>query len=71
MKKFAICFFNLRKIGVLCMVKYFLLLLFSVAKKKSLFNDKPHEIQQLTFIIKQDINSLNKQIAQLQEVCGK
>ena len=53
------------------MVKYFLLHLFSVAKKKSLFNDKPHEIQQLTFIIKQDINSLNKQIAQLQEVCGK
>ncbi|KAK2150428.1 hypothetical protein LSH36_405g00044 [Paralvinella palmiformis] len=39
-----------------------------LAKKKSLFNDKPHEIQQLTFIIKQDINSLNKQIAQLQEL---
>src|SRR6218665_685844 len=40
----------------------------SVAKKKSLFDDKADEIQQLTLIIKQDINCLNKQIAQLQEV---
>lgn len=39
-----------------------------LAKRKSLFDDKPEEIQQLTFIIKQDINSLNKQIAQLQEL---
>ena len=39
-----------------------------VAKRKSLFDDKPEEIQQLTFIVKQDIASLNKQIAQLQEV---
>lgn len=38
------------------------------AKKKSLFDDKADEIQQLTLIIKQDINSLNKQIAQLQEL---
>ena len=39
-----------------------------MAKRKSLFDDKPEEIQQLTYIIKQDISSLNKQIAQLQEL---
>ncbi|NXI69489.1 STX5 protein, partial [Anseranas semipalmata] len=39
-----------------------------VAKRKSLFDDKAVEIEELTYIIKQDINSLNKQIAQLQEV---
>ena len=39
-----------------------------VAKRKSLFDDKPQEIQQLTYIIKQDIGSMNMQIAQLQEV---
>ena len=39
-----------------------------VAKRKSLFDDRPQEIQQLTFIVKQDIGLLNKQIAQLQEV---
>jgi len=38
-----------------------------LAKKKSLFDDRPIEIQDLTYIIKQDISSLNKQIAQLQE----
>jgi len=40
-----------------------------VAKKKSLFDDRPMEIQELTYIIKQDITSLNQQIGQLQEVC--
>lgn len=39
-----------------------------LAKRKSLFDDKPVEIQELTYIIKQDIGSLNKQIAQLQEL---
>ncbi|XP_013788642.1 syntaxin-5-like [Limulus polyphemus] len=39
-----------------------------LAKRKSLFDDKPVEIQELTYIIKQDINSLNKQIAHLQEL---
>ncbi|XP_010569484.1 PREDICTED: syntaxin-5 [Haliaeetus leucocephalus] len=34
----------------------------------ALFDDKAVEIEELTYIIKQDINSLNKQIAQLQEV---
>lgn len=40
----------------------------SVAKRKSLFNDRPAEIQELTYIIKEDLNSLNQQIARLQEV---
>ncbi|XP_067130383.1 syntaxin-5 isoform X1 [Centruroides vittatus] len=39
-----------------------------LAKRKSLFDDKPLEIQELTYIIKQDISSLNKQIAHLQEI---
>ncbi|GFQ95584.1 syntaxin-5 [Trichonephila clavata] len=38
-----------------------------LAKRRSLFADKPVEIQELTYIIKEDINSLNKQIAALQE----
>ena len=42
-----------------------------MAKSKSIFDDKPVEIQELTYIIKQDINSLNKQIAELQGVSGK
>uniref|UniRef100_H9GMR9 Syntaxin-5 n=1 Tax=Anolis carolinensis TaxID=28377 RepID=H9GMR9_ANOCA len=36
-----------------------------LAKRKSLFDDKAIEIEELTYIVKQDINSLNKQIAQL------
>ena len=39
-----------------------------MAKRKSLFDDKPVEIQELTYIIKQDIKSLNEKIAQLQAV---
>jgi syntaxin 5 len=39
-----------------------------LAKRKSLFDDKPVEIQELTYIIKQDIGSLNKDIAQLQQL---
>lgn len=39
-----------------------------LAKKRSLFDDKPLEIQELTYIVKNDINSLNKQIAQLQDM---
>lgn len=39
-----------------------------VAKRKSLFDDRPAEIQELTYIIKGDINSLNQQIARLQEM---
>ncbi|KAL8588765.1 Syntaxin-5 [Nucella lapillus] len=39
-----------------------------LAQRKSLFDDKPVEIQELTYIIKQDIKSLNEKIAQLQTV---
>ncbi|KAJ4472684.1 t-SNARE [Lentinula lateritia] len=37
-----------------------------LAKRKTLFDDRPVEISELTFIIKQDLASLNKQIATLQ-----
>ncbi|XP_065143120.1 syntaxin 5A, like [Paramisgurnus dabryanus] len=39
-----------------------------LAKRKSLFDDKATEIDELTYIVKQDINSLNKQIAGLQDI---
>lgn len=39
-----------------------------LAKRKSLFDDRPAEIQELTYIIKGDLNSLNQQIARLQDV---
>ncbi|KAG7098993.1 hypothetical protein E1B28_000879 [Marasmius oreades] len=37
-----------------------------LAKRKALFDDKPVEISELTFIIKQDLASINKQILSLQ-----
>ncbi|KAF9527746.1 integral membrane protein sed5 [Crepidotus variabilis] len=37
-----------------------------LAKRKTLFDDRPVEISELTFIVKQDIASINKQIATLQ-----
>ncbi|KAF9270016.1 t-SNARE [Marasmius fiardii PR-910] len=37
-----------------------------LAKRKALFDDKPVEISELTFIIKQDLANLNKQILSLQ-----
>lgn len=39
-----------------------------MAKRKSLFDDRTSEIQELTYIIKGDLSSLNQQIAQLQNV---
>lgn len=39
-----------------------------LARRKSLFDDRAVEIDELTYIVKQDISSLNKQIAQLQEL---
>lgn len=39
-----------------------------MAKTKSLFDDQPAEIQELTYIIKGDLGSLNQQIARLQEI---
>ncbi|KDE04018.1 syntaxin 5, variant [Microbotryum lychnidis-dioicae p1A1 Lamole] len=38
-----------------------------LAKRKTLFDDRPVEISELTFIIKQDIAALNQQILQLQQ----
>lgn len=38
----------------------------TVARRKTLFDDRPVEISELTYIIKQDIAQLNQQIAQLQ-----
>jgi len=38
-----------------------------LAKRKTLFDDRPVEISELTYIIKQDIAKLNKQIAMLQQ----
>lgn len=40
----------------------------TVAKKKSLFNDRPVEISELTYILKRDMANLNAQIAQLQQL---
>jgi syntaxin 5 len=37
-----------------------------VAKRKTLFDDRPIEISELTYIIRQDIASLNNNIASLQ-----
>ena len=37
-----------------------------VAKRKTLFDDRPVEIAELTYVIKQDLASLNSQIAQIQ-----
>lgn len=69
-KLYSLCGRSLMKARVVN--KRYLLLLISVwvlvAKRKSLFDDKADEIQQLTFVIKQDLGTLNKQIAQLQEV---
>ena len=39
-----------------------------LAKRKTIFDDKPVEIQKLTNMIKQDIANLNKQIGQLQTI---
>ncbi|KAK6635988.1 Syntaxin-5 [Polyplax serrata] len=39
-----------------------------LAKRKSLFQDRSTEIQELTYIIKDDLNSLNQQISELQEI---
>lgn len=39
-----------------------------MAKNKSPYEDRPTEIQELTYIIKGDLNALNQQIAQLQDV---
>ncbi|KAL8790356.1 MAG: hypothetical protein Q9213_000709 [Squamulea squamosa] len=39
-----------------------------LAKRKTLFDDRPNEINELTFVIKQDLASLNAQISSLQSI---
>ena len=39
-----------------------------VARRKTLFDDRPVEIAELTFVIKQDLSGLNNQIQALQEL---
>lgn len=39
----------------------------TVARRKSLFDDRPVEISELTYIIKHDIAGLNRQLAELQK----
>ncbi|KAL4897578.1 t-SNARE [Aspergillus ambiguus] len=39
-----------------------------LAKRKTLFDDRPVEISELTYVIKQDLASLNQQIAGLQQL---
>lgn len=39
-----------------------------LAKRKTLFDDRPVEIAELTFVIKQDLAGLNQQIGQLQQM---
>ncbi|KAL8903468.1 MAG: hypothetical protein Q9207_003903 [Kuettlingeria erythrocarpa] len=39
-----------------------------LAKRKTLFDDRPNEINELTFVIKQDLASLNSQISSLQSI---
>lgn len=37
-----------------------------MARRKTLFDDRPVEIAELTYVIKQDLSSLNSQISSLQ-----
>lgn len=39
-----------------------------LAKRKTLFDDRPMEIAELTYVIKQDLAGLNQQIGQLQQL---
>ncbi len=39
-----------------------------LARRRTLFDDRPQEIQKLTVIIKEDMAALNKQIARLQMI---
>lgn len=39
-----------------------------LAKRKTIFDDRPEEIDELTHIIKEDMNALSRQIGQLQQI---
>ena len=41
-----------------------------LARRKTLFDDRPVEISELTYIIKHDIAGLNRQLAELQQMSG-
>ena len=41
-----------------------------MTRKKTLFNDKPIEIQELVVVVKRDIQSLSAQLQQLKELIG-
>ncbi|WFD27191.1 Integral membrane protein SED5 [Malassezia nana] len=41
-----------------------------LARRKTLFDDRPVEISELTYIIKHDIAGLNRQLAELQQLSG-
>lgn len=43
---------------------------YTVAKRKTLFDDRPVEISELTYIIKRNIASLNSKIANLQKLAS-
>lgn len=45
-----------------------LFIFLAVAKRKTLFDDRPNEINELTYVIKQDLASLNAQISSLQSI---
>lgn len=42
-----------------------------LAKKKTLFDDRPVEVEELTFVIKQDLAALTQSLAQLRELSRK
>jgi hypothetical protein len=56
------------EIGLLLLVMLMiqLLVLVQVAQVRSLFNDPVEQIQELTYLVKRDINDLNKQLEVLQ-----
>lgn len=45
-----------------------LLTFYLVAKRRTMFDDRPVEINELTFVIKQDLSALNQQIGGLQSL---
>lgn len=57
-----------RRFGKIKIYKNLCLLMRKVAKRKTLFDDRPVEINELTYVIKQDLSSLNSQISSLQSL---
>ena len=57
-----------RRFDQFTIYKNLCLLMRKVAKRKTLFDDRPVEINELTYVIKQDLSSLNSQISSLQSL---